>query len=344
MELSVGWSGSGNSLILTNGGQFNGYYAYFGRMSSASTNSALVAGPGSSFSVNCYIYTGYQGHDNSFTAANGATVVDKFCYITYAGGSTNNSMLVTGTNTSWQNSYSVIVGFDGVGGSLTISNGATMSAGGAFGTTHDGALGVDSTSSNNRALVTGGDSVLNCADNVYVGLNGPGNNLVISNGGRVVTGDGFVGANSGSVSNSALVVGANSVWTNNSDLYVGDFSAGNSLVISNGGRVINGYGYLGRVDGSDNNSVMVTGAGSAWTNLANSYVGCYGSGNSLVVSNGGRVIDDYGTVGYDTNSFNNQALVTGAGSVWSNSTVVSVGDFGPGNSLVIRDGGLVSDY
>jgi T5SS/PEP-CTERM-associated repeat protein len=101
---------------------------------------------------------------------------------------------------------------------------------------------------------------------------------------------------------------------------------------------------VGRNTGSDNNSVTVVGTNSVWTNHANLYVGCYGSGNSLAISNGGRVIDDYGTVGYDTNCFNNQALVAGAGSVWSNSTVVFVGDFGSTNSLTIRDGGLVTDY
>ena len=344
VTLSVGLNGSGNSLVVTNGGQLLGYYAYFGRFSSSSGNSALVTGPGSSFSVNCYIYTGCQGHDNTFTVANGAAVADKFCYISYEAGSTNNSVFITGTNTSWQNSYSVFVGFDGGGGGLTLSNGATMNVGGAFGTTHDGALACNSTSSNNRALITGGGSVWNCADNMYVGLNGPGNSLVISNGGKVVCTQGYVGSNPGSDGNRAMVVGANSVWTNSADFYVGYFGAGNSLVISNGGRVFSSNGSVGRTASSQSNSVMVTGAGSVWVNRTNVYVGCFGAGNSLVVSNSARVSDDWGTIGYDANSFNNQALVTGAGSVWSNNTVVYVGDFGPGNTLVIRDGGLVSDY
>jgi T5SS/PEP-CTERM-associated repeat protein len=340
-EISFGVFGSGNSLIVTNGGQVLGYYAYFGRFSS--DNSALVTGPGSSFSVNCYIYTGYQGNNNSFTVANGAAVSDKFCRISESAGSSNNAVLVTGTNSSWQNSYSVFVGFDGVNGSLTISNGATMSNGGAFAASHDGALGVDSTSSNNFALVTGGGSVLNCADNMYVGLNGPVNRLVISNGGQVINTEGHIGSNSGSDYNSALVTGTNSVWTNSTDFYVGYISVGNSLVISNGGRVINNYGYVGRDTSSDNNSVMVVGTNSVWTNHANMYVGCYGSGNRLVISSGGRVSDDWGMIGYDTDSFNNQALVTGTGSVWSNTNVVFVGDFGSSNSLVISNGGRVSD-
>ena len=343
-DINFGVNSSGNSLLVTNGGQVLGYYAYVGRMATADNNSALVTGPGSSFSVNCYIYTGYQGHNNTFTAANGAVISDKFCYISYVAGSSNNSVCLTGPNSSWQNSYSVYVGFDGGGGSLTISNGATMSAGGGWTPSHDGALGVNSDSSNNRALVTGNGSTWNCAENLFVGLNGPANSLLISNGGWVNNGTGYVGSNPGSDDNSALVVGTNSVWTNSADLYVGDFSVGNSLVINQGGRVINGNGFLGRNPGSDNNSVTVTGGGSVWTNSGDLYVGCFGVGNLLTITNGGRVNDDYGTVGYDTNSSYNQALVAGAGSVWSNNTVTYVGDFGSGNSLTIRDGGRVSDY
>ena len=287
-DINFGMMGSGNSLVVTNGAQVLGYYAYFGR-NVCGYNSALVSGPGSSFSVNCYIYTGNQGHHNSFTAANGAAISDKFCYISYAAGSSNNSVFVTGTNTSWQNSYSVFVGFDGVAGSLTISNGATMSTGGAFATSHDGALGVDSTSSNNRALVTGGGALWNCADNVFIGLNGPANSLVISNGGKVICTTGYVGSNPGSDTNSALVAGAGSVWTNSSDLYVGDFGVGNSLVLSNGGRAFSVNGYLARSSISASNSVLVTGAGSSWTNSADVFVGYSGVGNSLVISNGARV-------------------------------------------------------
>ena len=312
-------------------------------MPTSDNNSALVTGSGSGFSVNCYIYTGYQGHNNTFTVANGAAVSDKFCYISYIAGSSNNAVVLTGTNSSWQNSYSTFVGFDGVAASLTISNGATMS----YITTvwtpnHSSILGYDSTSRDNHALVTGNGSVWDCSGDMYVGFNGPVNSLVISNGGQVISADGLVGSNPGSDHNRALVVGAKSVWTNTGDLYVGDFGVGNSLTISNGSRVINGNGFLGRNPGSDSNSVLVVGAGSIWTNSTDVYVGCYGSGNSLVITNGGRVNNDWGTIGYDTNCIYNQALVAGAGSIWSNSTVV-VGDYGSSNSLAIRAGGLVDD-
>jgi len=52
---------------------------------------ALVTGLGSGFSVNCHIYI--QGHDNTFTVANGAAVSDKFCYINYDAGSSNNAVV-----------------------------------------------------------------------------------------------------------------------------------------------------------------------------------------------------------------------------------------------------------
>jgi T5SS/PEP-CTERM-associated repeat protein len=340
--LSVGLTGLGNSLVVTNGAQLLGYFVYVGNYSSSSGNSMVVTGPGTSLNVNCYVYTGNQGNNNSFMLAKGATVSDKFCYISYTASSSSNSVWLTDPSTSWQNSYSVLVGLDGVAGSLTISNGATMSAGGFFGVSHDGALGVNADSSNNCALITGSGSFLNCADNVYVGLNGPDNNLVVNNGGRIMDTTGYVGSNPGSDNNSALVAGIHSVWTNINDMYVGDFSLNNSLIISNGGWVFGGYGYIGRNTGSDSNSAVITGIGSVWSNSINFYDGCFGSGNNLLIANGGRVSDDYGTVGF-TNSFNNQAIVDGTNSVWANSTVVFVGDFGATNSLTIRNGGLVTD-
>jgi T5SS/PEP-CTERM-associated repeat protein len=341
--ITFGAYGSGNSLVVTNGGQGFGYYAYFGRFGSGN-NSALVTGPGSSFSVNCYIYVGDQGHDNTFTVANGAAVSDKFCYISYSAGSSNNAVLITGANSSWQNSYSVFVGYDGVGGSLTISNGASMSYINTVWTmNHSSILGYDSTSKDNRALVTGGGSVWDCSGDMYVGVDGHANSLVISNGGRVISGYGILGLDPGSDSNSVMVAGAGSVWTNYSNVYVGNFGVGNGLVISNGGQVNGFEGLLGYDASSSNNGALVTGAGSVWSNATTMKVGYFGPGNSLVISNGARVISSYGFLGTYPGSDNNSALVTGASSLWTNSANVFVGDSGSSNRLVISNGGRVSD-
>ena len=85
-------------------------------------------------------------------------------------------------------------------------------------------------------------------------------------------------------------------------------------------------------------------AGSVWASRTNFNVGTWGFGNSVVVGNGGRVNDDFCTIGYDTGSLYNQLLVTGTGSICSNNTVTYVGDFGSSNTMVISSNALVVDY
>jgi fibronectin-binding autotransporter adhesin len=60
------------------------------------------------------------------------------------------------------------------------------------------------------------------------------------------------------------------------------------MVISNGGLVTVGiHSYIGGDVPADNNSVLVTGAGSRWSNAFGLYVGNAGLSNSLTVANGG---------------------------------------------------------
>ncbi len=328
--LSVGLSGSGSSVVVTNGAQLLGYYVYLGNYGS-SGNSMVVTGPGSSLAVNCYVYTGNQGSSNSFTLANGATVSDKFCYISYVAGSANNSVLLADPKTSWQNSYSTLVGVDGVAGSLTISNGATMSV------AQEGVLGQDATSSNNNALVTGGGSTWNISDNTYIGYDGAANNLTISDGGWVIDQSGAVGFGADSFSNSVTVTGAGSIWTNYDEVYVGYSGSDNNLVISNGGWVDDYDGYLGYTNGF-NNQVLVTGTGSVWSNDDAVLIGDFGVSNSLVIGNGGLVSDYWGLIGEDASGGNNNVFVE-PGGVWLNQQI-AVGDLGSQNALYVEGGSV----
>jgi T5SS/PEP-CTERM-associated repeat protein/autotransporter-associated beta strand protein len=137
-------------------------------------------------------------------------------------------------------------------------------------------------------------------------------------------------------------------------LQFGNESSGNSLVISNGGRVANrgtgnttcfvGYSESLPVTKTSNNSVLVTGINSTWDIQGILGVGGYGHGNRLVISNGGSVLSQQGGVGLgnnpDLNSSNNSVLVTGAGSMWSNSQTLRVAS-GGSNSLTVADGGSV---
>jgi T5SS/PEP-CTERM-associated repeat protein len=138
-----------------------------------------------------------------------------------------------------------------------------------------------------------------------------------------------------------LVTGPGSVWSNSGTFHLGDWSAGNSLVISNGGQVLYTESHVGgNSDYGSNNSVVVTGLGSVWRNSNTLVVGNYGAGNSLVISDGGQVFGAAGILG-EMSGDNNSVLVTGPGSVWSNSGALSIGYTSAHNSLVISNGGLV---
>jgi T5SS/PEP-CTERM-associated repeat protein len=85
--------------------------------------------------------------------------------------------------------------------------------------------------------------------------------------------------------------------------------------------------------------VVVTGTGSAW----NGYVldiGYFGSFNTLLITNGGKVSNGPGSIGYEGS--NNTVTVTGSGSAWINSATLSVGIYGGGNQLVVSHGAEVS--
>jgi T5SS/PEP-CTERM-associated repeat protein len=73
------------------------------------------------------------------------------------------------------------------------------------------------------------------------------------------------------------------------------------------------------------------------------YLGNTGGNNSLVISNGGAVFSNSGTLGATGSSSNNTVLVTGSGSVWSNANYLYVGYSGDFNSLTIASGGTVYD-
>jgi T5SS/PEP-CTERM-associated repeat protein/autotransporter-associated beta strand protein len=122
------------------------------------------------------------------------------------------------------------------------------------------ALGADLIVDTGTTTITSSDNY----DNTFIGLNANNNRLNVLNPGTVL---------------------ANSV-----DVFVGRFSSGNSMVISNGARVVNIDGYIGTFAGlAPNNSVLVTGTGSAWANTGVLNVGFQSSGNTLTVANGGAV-------------------------------------------------------
>jgi T5SS/PEP-CTERM-associated repeat protein len=264
----------------------------------------------------------------------GGQVSDDGAYLGYNSSSSNNTVLVTGSGSVWSNAYYFYVGGAGAGNSLTISNSAMVLDGGT------GSIGSQFDASNNTVLVTGSGSVWSNASDLYVGDKGTGNSLTITSDGTVYNLDGEIGREAGN--NTVLVTGSGSVWSNAGILYVGQQGAVNSLTISNGSTVYSAYGYIGYDASSSNNTVLVTGTGSVWSNAFDLSVGYYGSGNSLTITNGAMVTDDNdGVIGNYFLSSNNLVTVSGNGAIWEILGVLYVGSPGSSNELIIGTGGTV---
>ncbi len=206
----------------------------------------------------------------------------------------------------------------------------------------------------NAFMVVNNSAVLASNSTVSVGYSGANCTLIVSNGGAVYDGNGYVGDGSGSSNNTVLVSGAGSVWSNSAVLTVGYSQtflvdglsgSGNQLIITNGGAVSDGNGYIG--DNSENDAVVVSDNGSVWNNNGHLYVGYEDDSdqgtNILTVINGGAVYSSGGSVGGGPNGQGDAVLVTGSGSVWNNSGSLTVGDGenASGNTLTIANGGAV---
>ena len=128
-----------------------------------------------------------------------------------------------------------------------------------------------------------------------------------------------------------------------SNYYVGSNYISDALFILNGGSLSNQWGYLGYQPGGVSNLAVVSGSGSAWTNVGNLYIGYSGSANRLVISEGGKVVaSGHTVVASSSGSISNSVLVTGSGSVLTNEFgSLYVGDGGSYCSLVVSNGGAV---
>lgn len=197
------------------------------------------------------------------------------------------------------------------------------------------------------------DTVINYVTNTtsYVfGDTGAGHKLVVTNNdvvnGQIINaGAGIIGNASTAHSNVVIVTGAGQRWDNTGTLTIGSSGAGNTLIVENGGVVVNNNnGAVGLGAGASNNTVIVSGAGSVWSPW-NAMVGSSGAANHLTISNGGSVVSGgICTVGEGANATNNTVTITGTGSLWTiaKAKALKFGYKGAGNALVITDGGTLN--
>ena len=352
-NIIVGENGSANYLDVSGGGGVNSSAAgVIGLNAGANGNYVAVTGFTTHWSNGTSLTIGQSGSSNSLAIQEGGlvTVGGAGGALGYNAGSSGNSLLVDGAGSSLANSSDFVVGFSGSGNTAVVSGGGILTNGQH---SYGGVIGLNSGASNNSVLVTGSGSAWHNGGDLLVGWGDSGNTLTVSNGGAVTSSQdnygGAIGFQAGSTGNNIAVTGTGSSWINSGDLLVGVSGSGNSMVIANGGSVANGQvnygGVLGFNAASSNNSVLVTGTGSSWSNSGDLLVGVSGSGNSMVITNGGTVANGQvnygGVIGWGASSSNNSVLVTGAGSTWSNSGALTIGSSGSG-TLTIANGGSVS--
>ena len=100
--------------------------------------------------------------------------------------------------------------------------------------------------------------------------------------------------------------------------------------------------YVGFTNGVlDSNNLTVVNTNTLLNILFPLSVGVSGASNSLVISNGGTVQNDVGTIGDNSTASNNWVLVTGTNSLWKNSGDLLVGHAGAGNSLTKAGAGTL---
>jgi T5SS/PEP-CTERM-associated repeat protein len=232
-DLSIGVDSSGNRLIVTNGGEVFNDSFHLGAGSGSCCNTVLVSGSESALSCNSYLSIGAAGACNSMIIRDGGQVDTRLAgYVGDQPGSSNNSLVVAGIGAMWHSQYDLYIGASGCGNSLVISNYGEVFAMSSL-------VGGDTTSTNNRVLLTGPGSLWS-SDDLIVGFRGAGEIAIISNGAQAFAswavvgngdyGDGVIEPNG---SNCTVRVVDGGVWWTDS-LFIGYHAPSNRLEIAGG--------------------------------------------------------------------------------------------------------------
>lgn len=302
--------------------------------------------------------------NNTLTIQNGATAANTgtnriHTAIGRIAGSNNNEVIIQGVGSSWSFSGgSFYVGFGGNNNRLEVLEGATFNSG--SGIIGGGSLTVASEGQNNSALIDGAGSTWNSTGSINVGSYGAYSSLTISNGGALSSSTAVIGNGNSSVpnqgsNNTATITGAFSTFTTSGRTTIGNNGSDNTMIVSAGAAAYSqqiqlGYGASFNPNAGLRNSLLITGAESSYTVQSDMAIGLRGSNNTITVENGARLSNDdnpetsgylfvgRGEAGYLDMGRQNSAIVQGTGSVWNNSNIVVLGEYGSENSIIVRDG------
>jgi T5SS/PEP-CTERM-associated repeat protein len=245
-----------------------------------------------------------EGGTGTLNVTEGGIVSDSNAVVGSGSGSTGVA-LVDGAGSTWSNDGGITVGGNAKAtGTLTISNGGSMSSGG---TGAGSIIGHNSTSSGTVNVTGAGSTWTNKASLTLSDAGGDGF-LNILSGGVVSNGDSTLG--SFDAHTFVTVDGMGSTWTISGDLSVGHLFGGVGTVsISEGGQVTSTNAFIADGSGSTGH-VDIAGANATWSNSGNVFVG----GNAT------------GAVGTgDLHLFNNGAVNAAAVVVWSTGLLTGKG-------------------
>jgi fibronectin-binding autotransporter adhesin len=329
----VGNDRSFTSLLVTNASVTNVIEFWIGHHAASRSNSVVLTGAATTWLSPSATIVGNSGAFNRLEIRDGAYLTNREARIGLIGGT--NIAIVSGTNSLWDMQWRVstshgrmTVGMFGGGNTLLITNGGKVADGFAY-------IGWDSGANGNQVIVTDPGSLWSHTNTTwYVGYDGGGNSLIITNGGTVTGGRcdvGFQGR-----SNRVVVTGTNSRLACSAINLISD---NNELGIRAGARLTNGLtcGQYG-----NSNLVCVTDPGSLWSNAGDLNVGWDGRGNQLIISNGAVVTANITYVAANSGS-QQRIILTGPGSLLTNSVSFLLGYIGSSNQLLIADGAQLSD-
>src|ERR1043166_3324855 len=337
--------GSYGQLTISNrgmAGSMNGYVDGF-------NNHATVTGTGSVWTVQQNLYLAYAPFSlgGELVVTNGGIVFNRDGYVGFTYAPVGNNALVTGPGSMWRNNGDLYVGYASALNQLAITAGGNVSSRNGYIGYSNVVIGPTPKVKDNRVLVDGAGAAWTNSEFVFVGHGGFSSQLVATNGGLIVTSNGVLGLMISSSNNLAVVTGTNVIsgpsrWINQADLVIGGQGAGNPILVLDGGGLENGgRGILGAGMRRRNNSALIAGSLTYWTNYSKSnlYVGDGGAGNRLTISNSARVLfSGDGFVGNQVTSSNNLILVTDPSSFFTvKETQLHVGFNGSNNRLIVSN-------
>lgn len=235
---------------------------------------------------------------------------------------------------------------DSLTGTLTITDGGSVTNDGAYIGNLNGAVGALTVSGRNAG---GPASTWTSLGSVLIGVEaGSSGTLTILDAGMAQSDSGTIGSNNGSVG-SVLVSGPGSTWNLSASraFMIGESGRG-TLRIDDGGAVHSGQGVIGWLAGSDG-SAIVSGQTTVWDPFNNIYVGFEGLGDLRVLEGATvRTVGSSAPGAAATIYIGNQA--GGVGTVTVSSTTadistlaasdrIEIGSAGTG-TLTIDKGGL----